>query len=102
MAYFASLPVNKPIVRVTVEHKIIVAVRTESVKQMKTLPAAANPTEPIFLRVSEAARLLAMSRGSVYEAIKKKTIPAISIDGKLRIPRAALDDLVKRALAEAL
>jgi excisionase family DNA binding protein len=55
-------------------------------------------TEPLFLRISEAARLLAMSRSAAYAAIRAGQIPAIRVAGKWRIPRAALDRLLARAM----
>jgi excisionase family DNA binding protein len=56
---------------------------------------------PLFLRISEAARLLAMSRSSAYEAVRKGVIPAARIDGKCRIPRAALERFAADALVAA-
>lgn len=50
-------------------------------------------TAPLFVRISEAARLLSMSRSSTYEGVRKGAIPAVRIDGKWRIPRSALERL---------
>jgi len=55
-------------------------------------------TEPIFVRLSEAARLLSMSRSAAYEAMKAGAIPAVRIAGKWRVPRAALERLVAEAM----
>lgn len=54
----------------------------------------------IFLRISEAARLLSMSRTSAYHAMRRGVLPAIRIDGKWRIPRAALLNLATQALTD--
>ena len=57
-------------------------------------------TEPLFVRISEAARLLSMSRSAAYESMRKGTLPAIRIDGKWRIPVAALKKLADAAMGE--
>ena len=54
---------------------------------------------PLFVRISEAARLLDMSRSSAYEAVRKGVIPAVRIDGKWRIPKIALERLAASAVA---
>ncbi len=58
-------------------------------------------TEPIFVRISEAARLLSMSRSAAYEAIRAGAIPAVRVAGKWRVPLAALKRLAERAGAAA-
>jgi excisionase family DNA binding protein len=57
--------------------------------------------EPLFLRVSATARALNMSRTSVYELIRRGVLPALRIDGKLRVPVAGLQRLVDAALTTA-
>ena len=54
--------------------------------------------QPLFLRISEAARLLAMSRSAAYAAIRAGQIPAIRVAGKWRVPRAALERLLEQAM----
>jgi excisionase family DNA binding protein len=54
--------------------------------------------EPLFLRVSATARLLNMSRTSVYELIRQGILPATKIGGKLRVPVAGLERLANEAL----
>jgi excisionase family DNA binding protein len=54
--------------------------------------------EPLFLRISEAARLLAMSRSAAYAAIRSGQLPSVRVAGKWRIPRAALERLLARAM----
>jgi len=53
---------------------------------------------PLFARVSVGARVLDMSRSSVYELINKGFLPVARINGKLRIPMAALQRLADEAL----
>jgi excisionase family DNA binding protein len=55
-------------------------------------------TEPLFLRISEAARLLAMSRSAAYAAIRAGQLPSVRVAGKWRIPRAALERLLEQAM----
>ena len=54
-------------------------------------------TEPMFIGLSEAARLLSMSRSAAYDALRKGAIPAIQIAGKWRVPVDALKRLATDA-----
>jgi excisionase family DNA binding protein len=54
--------------------------------------------EPLFLRISEAARLLAMSRSAAYAAIRSGQLPSVRVAGKWRVPRAALEQLLEQAM----
>jgi excisionase family DNA binding protein len=54
----------------------------------------ANETfKPLFVRITEGAKMLRMSRSSVYEGIRSGSIPAVRIAGQWRIPLAALQRL---------
>jgi excisionase family DNA binding protein len=44
--------------------------------------------------LNEAAQMLRISRGSAYEAAKRKEIPTIRIGRRLLVPAAALDRLL--------
>ncbi len=57
--------------------------------------------EPMFFRLSEAAKLLSMSRSAAYEAMRKGSLPAIRIDGKWRVPRKALEQFASDAMAKS-
>ena len=46
--------------------------------------------ERLTLDVSEAARLLGLSRASTYEAVRTGQIPSIRIGRRIIIPRVAL------------
>jgi excisionase family DNA binding protein len=51
-----------------------------------------TPTElPLYLRVPEAARLIACSRSKLYAAIKSGQIKTVRIAGMLRIARKDLE-----------
>jgi excisionase family DNA binding protein len=49
---------------------------------------------PAVLRVEEVAVLLRISRSSAYEAIRQGQIPAIRVGRRLRVSRAALEQLL--------
>lgn len=49
----------------------------------------------LVLTVSEAAKLLRISRASAYQAARTGELPTIRIGRRLLIPRAALERLVK-------
>jgi excisionase family DNA binding protein len=44
--------------------------------------------------LSEAAEMLRISRGSAYEAAKRKEIPTIRIGRRLLVPAAALERML--------
>ena len=50
--------------------------------------------QALTLTVPEVARILRISRGATYEAIRRGEIPALRFGRSLRIPRAALDRLL--------
>ena len=51
-------------------------------------------TQPLVLTVSEAAKLLRISRGSAYEAIKRSELPYIKVGKRILIPRYALEKIL--------
>lgn len=46
--------------------------------------------EKLTLTVPEAGRIIGISRGSAYEAARRKQIPTIRIGGRIVVPKAAL------------
>ena len=56
--------------------------------------STANRTEGRVVTVGEVASLLRISRGSAYEAAKRKEIPTIRIGRRLLVPSAALERLL--------
>jgi len=52
---------------------------------------------PELLRVEEAARWLDVSRGVLYEMIRRNEIASVRIGGLVRIPRSALAKLTEAA-----
>lgn len=48
-------------------------------------------TQPILLRISEAAKLMGVSRGTLYRLASEGRLPVIRVTaGCLRVPRAEL------------
>ena len=52
--------------------------------------------DQLLLRPEEAAKLLGIGRSKLYELIAAGTIESVLLDRCRRIPRAALDDFVRR------
>lgn len=55
-----------------------------------------DPGAPILLRGQEAARLLSVSRSTVYQLIAAGEVPVVRLGGMVRVPRRALDQLTMR------
>jgi len=53
-------------------------------------------TDRLTLTVEEAARMLGLSRGSVYEAAHSGDIPTIRIGRRILVPRVALERMLER------
>ena len=49
---------------------------------------------PLVLTVEEAARVLRISRGAAYEAVRTGELPAVRIGRTLRVPRHRIADLL--------
>lgn len=54
---------------------------------------------PVLLRPDQAAQLLGISRSKVYSLVSDGRLPAVRLTGSVRIPRAALLELVEAATA---
>ena len=50
--------------------------------------------EPLTISVEDAARLLGISRGLAYEAVRRGEIPVIRLGRRLLVPRLRLLELV--------
>ena len=53
-----------------------------------------TPSEHRVVTLNEAAKMLRISRGSAYEAAKRKEIPTIRIGRRLLVPAVALERLL--------
>ncbi len=56
-----------------------------------------HDTEPLVYSVSEARKLLGISRGLAYEAIRTGQIPSIRLGRRILVPRFGLEQLLKEA-----
>jgi excisionase family DNA binding protein len=52
--------------------------------------ASQNGDEPLVLTPKETAKLLRISRGSCYEALKANVIPNVRVGKRFLVPRHAL------------
>lgn len=53
-----------------------------------------NPLEGRVITLNEAASILRISRGSAYEAAKRREIPTIRIGRRLLVPLVAFDRML--------
>ena len=56
-----------------------------------------NQSDSLVLTPIETARLLRISRGTVYEQIRLGVIPSIRMGRKILVPRAALMKMLEEA-----
>ena len=56
---------------------------------------ANDSPKPLVYSVAEAGKLLHLSRGLMYEAIRTGQIPSVKIGRRILIPRVALDRLLE-------
>ena len=49
-----------------------------------------TPIEPLLVRVEEDARLLSLSRSTIYEMLDRNELPSVRCGAARRIPLAAL------------
>lgn len=56
--------------------------------------------EPLLVRVEEAARLLSLSRSTIYEMMDSGELPSVRRGAARRIPVAALRTWVDRQVAK--
>jgi excisionase family DNA binding protein len=65
----------------------------------RELPKRELAVEPLLVRVEEAARLLSLSRSTIYEMMDSGELPSIRRGTARRIPVAALRAWVARQTA---
>ena len=59
-------------------------------------------SQPLAIRVSEAARLLDIGRSKCYDLIKTGVLPSIRVGKTVRVPLAALNAWVARQQSEGV
>jgi len=52
------------------------------------------------ISVPEAAQMLGISRNFAYEMVKQRKLPVVKFGKRLLIPRAALDKMLEKGVAE--
>jgi excisionase family DNA binding protein len=57
----------------------------------------AERERPMLLRPEEAAAMLNVSRSKLYGLVAAGRVPSVRITGQIRIPRAALLEMVESA-----
>lgn len=50
---------------------------------------------PLVLTVEEVAKVLRISRGSAYEAVRTGAIPSVRVGRVIRVPRHLLNSLLR-------
>ena len=53
------------------------------------------PDAPATVTVEQAARILGVSRGAAYRAVRAGEIPAIRVGRRIIVPVRALDELLR-------
>jgi excisionase family DNA binding protein len=61
-------------------------------------PAATH--EPLLIRIEEAARILSLSRSTIYEMMDSGELPSVRRGAARRIPVAALHEWIARQLQQ--
>ncbi len=58
------------------------------------------PIEPLLVRVEEAARILSLSRSTIYEMLESGELPSVRRGTARRIPITALHEWIARQLQQ--
>lgn len=64
--------------------------------QEQNQPTLEASIEPLLVRVEEAARILSLSRSTIYEMLDAGELPSVRRGAARRIPLAALREWVAR------
>jgi excisionase family DNA binding protein len=59
-----------------------------------------TPIEPLLVRVEEAARILSLSRSTIYEMLDSGELPSVRRGAARRIPISALHAWIARQLQQ--
>jgi excisionase family DNA binding protein len=63
---------------------------------MTTIEATDAPTPCRTMSVSQAARILGISRTTAYECVRSGDLPAVKLGRRIVIPTQAIDDLLEQ------
>lgn len=61
------------------------------------VPSMQTTEPPLVLTIEEAAKLLRIGRSAAYEAARRGELPAVRIGRTLRVPRHALEEMLRDA-----
>ena len=62
------------------------------------LPLAADLENRLCIKVTEAAKMLGISRNFAYELVKQKKLPVVKFGKRLLIPRVALEKMLAQGV----
>lgn len=52
---------------------------------------ASAPVQPLLFSVTQLARMIGFSRSKAYQLVREGKIPSITVEGRTRVTRDALD-----------
>lgn len=58
-------------------------------------------TQPLLLKVHEAASILGISRSHTYALLREKVLPSFRMGSSVRVPRAALEAWIQKGTEDA-
>jgi excisionase family DNA binding protein len=70
-------------------------------ERLMTATTSTTPAAPLLLRPRQAAALLGISVGGLYNLLNAGTVPSVKLGDSRRIPLASLEALISRLLDEA-
>ena len=71
--------------------------RFDSAERTNLASIVRQPHEPLTVTVKEAAKILGLSRNSVYAAVHTGQIPSIRVGKRVFVPRVALERMLSQA-----
>lgn len=63
----------------------------------RTVDVIGDAQTPLLMHVTEAARMLSVSRSHLYELISEGRVPVVRLGKSIRVPRAAIEALAASA-----
>ena len=73
--------------------EFMVGQRNRKVLANASAASSSSPDGTLSVSVGEAAKVLGISRYSVYEAVRRGQIPTVRLGRRILIPRRALEEL---------
>lgn len=64
------------------------------------LPRAADLENRLCIKVTEAAKMLAISRNFAYELVKQGKLPVVKFGKRILIPRVALEKMLEQGVKD--